>query len=176
MLFGFFHYVAPGDMYVSTVCFLLTVPISLRILDKEVRMQNDTTRSKRTTPLEWASLILILVLWVSASATLAQSYYCDDLGNCTGSGISTYTDDLGNTTGRLGDDSVRLYSDPLGNTTGNIGDDRVNLYRDDLGNTSGRIGDDRVNLYSDSLGNTSGSIGDRQINCYTDSLGNTSCR
>ena len=107
-------------------------------------MQNQIAKKQTTTAGEWVSLLIILVLWICSNSTSAQSYYCDDLGNCTGLGISTYTDDLGNTTGRLGDDSVRLYSDQLGNTTGNIGDDRVYLYRDDLGNTTGRIGEDRV--------------------------------
>ena len=129
---------ALSDMCVSTVCFLPTVPSSLRTWDKEVRMQDDTTGSKRTTPIEWASLILIVVLWISASATLAQSYYCDDLGNCTGSGISTYADDSGNTSGRIGGDRMNLYGDSLGNTSGRIGDRRINCYTDRLGKTSCR--------------------------------------
>ena len=66
--------------------------------------------------------------------------YCDDLGNCTGSGISTYTDDLG--TPRLGTIQCGCIRTP-GNTQATLATTE-STSRDDLGNTSGRIGEDRV--------------------------------
>ena len=58
--------------------------------------------SQRPTALEYARLVMVTVLWLGASMSWAQNYYCDDLGNCSGSGISTYSDSLGNTSGRIG--------------------------------------------------------------------------
>ena len=83
--------------------------------------------SQRPTLLECTCLVMSAVFWLGTSMSWAQSYYCDDLGNCSGSGIGTYSDSLGNTSGRIGDNSVNVYSDALGNTVGSIGDDRVNL-------------------------------------------------
>ena len=83
--------------------------------------------SQRPTALEYACLVMVTALWLGTSMSWAQNYYCDDLGNCSGSGISTYSDSLGNTSGRIGDDRVNVYSDSLGNTSGSIGDNRVNI-------------------------------------------------
>ena len=56
---------------------------------------------------------------VFPTIALAGSIYCDNWGNCFGSGINTYTDSWGNTSGSIGGNSFSCHTDSWGNTTCN---------------------------------------------------------